>query len=143
MPYEKIPDLRARPLHLKSVYFRLPGLEARGMAGFKADPTHFRSRPIVRASQILQALLEISEVAIRSFDPLKKYCFLAFGVENFVIRKKIFIDKKVFLPVSARRFQSPLHATHGRIRAIVSLSEPNEKKKRPVAEAIIKFILEP
>jgi len=129
--------------HLVAVDAFLPGENASGWVEFKEDPTHFPGHPILPASNILQALSEIAEIAIRSRFSLRRFAFLGFRIA-IAIREKVSISSSLRLPVYAEKIANTLNSAgtpsrrHGKIKALLY----NQDKNKVLAEIIISFKLQ-
>ncbi|OGZ33388.1 MAG: hypothetical protein A2Y98_03635 [Candidatus Portnoybacteria bacterium RBG_19FT_COMBO_36_7] len=129
--------------HLIKINTFLPGEKAEGLAHFKEDTHHHPGQSILLASEITQALLEISEFAIRSKFSLQKFIFLGFDI-RVKIRKTVPIRNFLQLPVfaqktggTARSSDAP-SGTHGEIKAALLAHD----KKNVLAELSVKFKLQ-
>ena len=129
--------------HLLTIYSFVPGVSARGVAEFKEDKNHHPGQAILLGSEIIQALVEIAEFAIRSESALRHHRFFGFHV-NVKFRAKVPIKTVLRLPVLAEKVKNATLVsttptkTLGQIKVLLL----NASQKEILAEGIINYKLE-
>jgi hypothetical protein len=145
LPKSKNPLLEILPhrRYLSGLDSFLPGENASGWAEFKEDPNHLPGYQILPAIDILRALSEIAEIAIRSKQSLQKFAFLRFPIK-IIICEKVPIQGNLRLPVYAKKIQNTPTSfdTPSRLHGKISAALYTEDKKKILAEIIISFKLQ-